>query len=81
MTGIQYFWQPLAELAREEARLEGRAQERAANILLTLQWRQIDVPDSVRERILSSTDLDELGTWRDRSYQVTDAWELFAEGP
>jgi hypothetical protein len=39
------------------------------------------VPDEVRGRVLSSTDLDQLDTWLDRSYHVTDAWELFAEGP
>jgi hypothetical protein len=32
----------------------------------------------VRDRVLSSADMDELRTWLDRSYQVTDAWELFA---
>ncbi|WP_030680197.1 hypothetical protein [Streptomyces cellulosae] len=85
MTGIQYFWRhPLAEEGREEGRREGRregqAQERAAMILRTLRWRQIGVPDEVRDRVLSSTDLDQLETWLDRSYQVTDAADLFAEG-
>jgi hypothetical protein len=82
---IQYFWRhPLAEQVREEGREEGRkevrAQERAAFLLRTLQWRRIDVPGQVRDRVLSCTDLDELDTWLDRSHQVTDAWELFAEG-
>ncbi|MER6013411.1 hypothetical protein [Streptomyces bluensis] len=89
MTAMQYFWRhPLAEQVREEGREkgreegreEGRAQERAATILRNLQWRGIDVPDSVRERVLSSTDMEELGSWLDRSYQVTDARKLFADG-
>ncbi|WSQ09697.1 hypothetical protein OG604_19090 [Streptomyces sp. NBC_01231] len=89
MTAIQYFWRhPLAEQVREQGRREGRAeairegraQERAAGVLRVLRWRQIGVPDEVRDRVLSSTDLDQLGTWLDRSYQVTDAWELFADG-
>ncbi|MGP4050340.1 hypothetical protein [Streptomyces sp. 2A115] len=81
MTAIQYFWRhPLAEQVREEGREEGRAQERAESVLRNLQWRRIDVPDAVRERVLSSTDMDELGAWLERSYQVSDAWELFAEG-
>ncbi|MEU0073086.1 hypothetical protein ABZ027_26575 [Streptomyces sp. NPDC006332] len=85
MARVQYFWRhPLAEQVREEGREEGRkevrAQERAAFLLRTLQWRQIDVPDQVRDRVLSSTDLDELDVWIDRSYQVTDASELFADG-
>jgi hypothetical protein len=90
MTEIQYFWRhPLAEQVREEGRVEGReegrvaarAEERAVAVLRTLRWRQIDVPDEVRERVLASTDLVELSTWVDRSYQVTDAQWLFAEGP
>jgi hypothetical protein len=81
VTGIQYFWRhPLAEQVREEGREEGRVQERAAMIPRVLRWRQICVPGEVRDRVLSSTDPDELDTWLDRSYQVTDAWELFAEG-
>ncbi|MFF0163304.1 hypothetical protein ACFYRY_38105 [Streptomyces sp. NPDC005263] len=81
MARIQYFWRhPLAEQVREEGREEGRASERAQMILRNLRHRQIDVPDQVRDRVLSSTDLDELDTWLDRSYQVTDASELFADG-
>ncbi|MFI7501115.1 hypothetical protein ACIBVL_21940 [Streptomyces sp. NPDC049687] len=84
MTTMQYFWRhPLAqevrEQGREEGREEGRAQERADNILRNLRWRHIEVPDSVRDRVLASTDMDELGLWLDRSYQVTDAHSLFRE--
>jgi hypothetical protein len=81
MTAIQYFWRhPLAEQVRAEGREEGRVAERAQMILRNLRYRQIDVPDSVRERVLSSTDMDELETWLDRSYQVADAADLFGEG-
>jgi hypothetical protein len=65
---------------REQGREEGRAQERAETVLRNLRWRQVDIPDSVRERVLSCADMDELGVWLDRSYQVTDAWDLFDEG-
>lgn len=90
MTKIQYFWRhPLAEQVREEGRVEGRAEgyckgraeERAEAVLRTLRWRHIRVPDEVRDRVLSSTDPNGLGTWVDRSYHVIDAWELFVEGP
>ncbi|MEU3280390.1 hypothetical protein [Streptomyces antibioticus] len=84
MTAMQYFWRhPLAqevrEQGREQGREEGRAQERAQAILRTLKWRQIDVPDAVRDRILASTDFDELGTWLDRAYEVDTAHDLFSE--
>ncbi len=70
MAAIQYLWR---HLLAEQDREEGLAQERAESVLLNLQWRRIDVPDAVRERVLSSTDMDELGTWLERSYQVSDA--------
>ena len=77
MRNIQYFWRhPLAEQVREEGRAEGWS----AAILRTLQRRQIDVPAPVRDRIVASTDLNELGTWLDRSYEIADARELFTEG-
>ncbi|MEV0735926.1 hypothetical protein AB0I51_08145 [Streptomyces sp. NPDC050549] len=57
-----------------------RAEGWAEAILRTLRRRHADVPDGVRDRILASTDIDELGTWLDRSQQVTDARELFTEG-
>ncbi|MFG2783330.1 hypothetical protein ACGFY7_36550 [Streptomyces prunicolor] len=82
MRNIHYFWRhPLAEQVREEGRREGRAQARAEIVLRILQRRQIDVPADLRDRILASTDLDELGTWLDRSYEIADAGELFTEGP
>ncbi|MEW1832214.1 hypothetical protein [Streptomyces sp. NPDC088196] len=80
MRNIQYFWRhPLAEQVREEGRREGRAQARAEIVLRILQRRQIDVPADLRDRILASTDLDELGTWLDRSYEITEAGELFGD--
>jgi hypothetical protein len=80
MTAIQYFWRhPLAEQVREEGREEGRAQERAESVLRNLRWRRIDVPEAVRERVLSSVDMDELGSWLERSYQVDRAEDLFRE--
>jgi len=83
---IQYFWRhPLAEQVREEGReqgrREGRAQARAEIVLRILKRRQIDVPAPIRDRILASTDLDELDTWLDRSYEIADAGELFTEEP
>ncbi|MFJ6984961.1 MULTISPECIES: hypothetical protein [unclassified Streptomyces] len=84
MTAMQYFWRhPLAEEVREEGRAEGRqegrARERAEVVLRNLHWRRIDVPDAVRDRVLASTDMTELSTWLDRSYEVTDASALFGE--
>ncbi len=83
MTATQYFWRhPLAEQVREEGREEGveqgRLQDRREMTLRILQWRGIPVPDAVRERVNTCTDLDRLETWAQRAVQATDAREVFA---
>lgn len=80
MTAIQYFWRhPLAEQVREEGREQGKAEASAEMILHILEWRSIPVPDSVRERVQSCTDLDQLEAWAQRAVHATNAAELFAE--
>ncbi|MEU1405737.1 hypothetical protein ABZ471_25850, partial [Streptomyces sp. NPDC005728] len=84
MTAIQYFWRhPLAEQVREEGREQGRelgrADAKAEMILHILQWRGIQVTDTVRERVEACTDLDQLEVWAQRAVRATDAAELFTE--
>ncbi|MEU8970797.1 hypothetical protein AB0D11_16220 [Streptomyces monashensis] len=83
MTAIQYFWRhPLAEQVREEGREqgreEGRIEDRREMLLHVLEWRGIPVPDAVRERVESCTDLDQLEVWAQRAVRATDAAELFS---
>nr|BFD84746.1 hypothetical protein StreXyl84_41470 [Streptomyces sp. Xyl84] len=79
MTATQYFWRhPLAEQVREEGVEQGRLQDRREMTLRILQWRGIPVPDAVRERVNTCTDLDRLETWAQRAVQATDAREVFA---
>ncbi|MEU1405021.1 hypothetical protein ABZ471_22140, partial [Streptomyces sp. NPDC005728] len=88
MTAIQYFWRhPLAEQVREEGREqgreEGRAEAKAKMILRVLEWRDIPVPNDVRERVMACTDVDQLEAWAQRAVHATDATdaaELFADG-
>ncbi|CAL9488921.1 hypothetical protein SUDANB174_03180 [Streptomyces sp. enrichment culture] len=56
---------------------EGKAEGKAEDILHILRVRGVEVPDSVRERVVGCTDLDVLGTWLDRSLSATHAEELF----
>ncbi|MEU8467878.1 hypothetical protein AB0F30_08100 [Streptomyces sp. NPDC029006] len=86
---------PLAEQVREEGREQGleqgreeglergqqlgRLTERRQAVLNALDWRDIPVPDPVRERVNSCTDLDQLRIWAQRAVRATDAAELFAE--
>ncbi|WP_324614476.1 hypothetical protein [Streptomyces sp. MMG1121] len=84
MTAIQYFWRhPLAEQVREEGREQGleqgRLEAKAEMVLHVLEWRGVPVPDAVRERVSTCTDLDQLEVWAQRAVHATDAEELFAE--
>ncbi|MFF4018121.1 hypothetical protein [Streptomyces sp. NPDC001843] len=80
MTAMQYFWRhPLAEQVRQEGREEGIEQERASMVLRILQWRGIDVSESVRDRVTSCTDLDRLEVWAQRAVHASSAKDLFGD--
>jgi hypothetical protein len=75
---VHYFWRhPLAEKVREEGRKEGRIQDRAEMILRILEWRGIPVPESVRQRVMACTGLDQLETWGRRAVHAATADDLF----
>jgi hypothetical protein len=61
----------------QRLRAEGRAQGRAEDILRILERRDIETPDTVRDRVSSCTDLDTLDTWFDRALTATTAEDLF----
>ncbi|MFJ9730117.1 hypothetical protein ACIRU2_01940 [Streptomyces sp. NPDC101169] len=74
MTATQYFWRhPLAEQVREEGRVEAKAEM----VLHILEWRGIEVPDAVRDRVNACTDLNRLEVWAQRAMRAEDAAELF----
>ncbi|CAM5545107.1 hypothetical protein [Streptomyces abikoensis] len=62
-----------------EGKAEGRAEERAQNVLRVLDKRGILVQNVTRERITNCTDLSTLGRWLDRAFSVDSAEEIFAE--
>ncbi|GHB55925.1 hypothetical protein GCM10010377_53810 [Streptomyces viridiviolaceus] len=80
MAEMHYFFRhPVAEKVREEGREEGRVADRAEMILRILEWRDIPVPDAVRDRVLACTDLAQLEIWAQRAVRAGDARELFAD--
>ncbi|MEU0217887.1 hypothetical protein ABZ281_23490 [Streptomyces sp. NPDC006265] len=62
-----------------EGKAEGKAEDRVALILRVLEKRGIDIPQDTRDRISTSTDLDTLTLWFDRSLTATAAEDLFAD--
>jgi hypothetical protein len=60
-------------------RAEGRARDKAEDILVVFEQRGIDVDGKSRELIDSCTDLDTLNGWFHRPFQVDKASDLFTE--
>ncbi|WP_437854666.1 hypothetical protein [Sorangium sp. So ce363] len=63
---------------RQEGRKEGILEAKAHDVLAFLEARGLEVPAEVRERVLASTDLDELDRWIRRAAVISDARELLA---
>ncbi|CAN98586.1 MULTISPECIES: hypothetical protein [Sorangium] len=63
---------------RQEGRKEGILEAKAHDVLAILEARGLEVPAEVRERVLASTDLDELDRWIRRAAVISDARELLA---
>ncbi|CCK28227.1 hypothetical protein BN159_3848 [Streptomyces davaonensis JCM 4913] len=64
---------------RSETSQRLRAESRAEDILLILDTRGVEVPESVRDRITTCTDLDELRVWLTRALTVDSVDDLFTE--
>ncbi|MFD9982671.1 hypothetical protein ACFWZJ_20085 [Streptomyces massasporeus] len=62
-----------------EGKAEGIAEGKAGAILRVLEKRGIPVPEAVRDRITTCTDLDTLTLWFDRSLTATTAEDLFTD--
>ncbi|WP_433929447.1 hypothetical protein AB3662_37590 [Sorangium cellulosum] len=66
------------EKGREEGRQLGLLEAKAQAVLAFLEARGLAVPVELRQRVLASTDIDELDRWVRRAAVVSDARELLA---
>ena len=81
MMPVNYFFRhEVAEKVREGGPRGGHQKERASMVLRILDWRSITVPDSVRDRVESCSDLSQLEIWAQRAVSATSAEDLFAGG-
>ncbi|WP_069166370.1 hypothetical protein [Nocardia altamirensis] len=62
-------------------RAEGAFEARSKNIVRLLDRRGVNVPDTVRARILACRDGDRLDHWFDRAITATTVDELFTNQP
>ncbi|GHD13574.1 hypothetical protein GCM10010313_38710 [Streptomyces violarus] len=67
------------EEGREEGRAEGEARRGAADVLEVLDVRGIDVPEAVRERIVSCDDPEALRRWHRRAVIAPTAEQIFSD--
>jgi hypothetical protein len=58
---------------------QGQIDALANDVLIVLDARGIEVPEDVRERITSCTELDRLETWIRRAATVSTAQDLFSD--
>lgn len=72
------FQGPTYKKAKLEGQLEGQV-AMAASVLDVLEARGLSVSDDVRQRVQSTTDLDQLRHWIRRAAVITSADELFDE--
>ena len=75
---------PVSDFARRwyddgkaEGKAEGNAEGEARAVLAVLDARGLPVPDGVRSRIATCTDLGQLDAWIRRAVTITDVEELF----
>ena len=83
----QYFRDRFAQAkaaGAAEGRLEGlsqgRAAEKAADVLAVFEARGLAVSDALRARVLACADVDQLGLWLRRAVTVVAPDDIFAPG-
>lgn len=64
---------------KAEGKAEGQAEGKADAIFLVLQARGLPVPDDVRRRVLSCSDLDTLSGWLERAVTVASIDAVFED--
>lgn len=77
-TGTFQFQSDYARRLLAKGRDVGRTEGEASAVLAVLDARGFEVPDSVRARITSCSDPDQLLTWVRRSATIRTIDELFA---
>jgi hypothetical protein len=69
------------EEGRAEARAEGLAEARAADVLTVLRVRGITVSEAARKRILAQKDLQRLERWHKKAILATSIREVIGDRP
>ena len=72
------WWQAIRAASRAEARAKAEVEIWAISILRILELREFPVPEDVRARIITCTDLDQMTTWFVRAVEADTIDELIA---
>ncbi|MGV9280373.1 hypothetical protein [Streptomyces sp. NPDC003730] len=74
---LSFYESYISEEIRDEGREQGRAQQGAQDVLLVLEQRGLDIPDSVRARITECGDPEVLRLWLVRAVTAPSAEAVF----
>ncbi|WP_433631720.1 hypothetical protein [Nocardia sp. CA-120079] len=72
------WWQAIRAAGRAEGRAKAEVKIWAVSILRILELREFPVPDDVRARITTCTDLDQMTTWFERAVEADTLDEFIA---
>ncbi|WP_433525956.1 hypothetical protein ACQPZ2_14225 [Nocardia pseudovaccinii] len=72
------WWQAIRAAGHAEGRAKTEVKIWAASILRILELREMAVPEDVRARIATCTDLDQMTTWFERAVEADTIEEFIA---
>ncbi|QWB24862.1 hypothetical protein KJK29_21025 [Streptomyces koelreuteriae] len=76
---LSFYKSYISEEIRDEGRAEGEARRAAEDVLEVLDVRGIDVPEAVRERIVSCDDPETLRRWHRHAVIAPTAEQIFSD--
>ncbi|MGW0476998.1 hypothetical protein [Streptomyces coeruleorubidus] len=76
---LSFYKSYISEEIRDEGRAEGEARRASEDVLEFLEVRDIDVPEAVRERIVSCDDPETLRRWHRRAVIAPSAEQIFSD--
>nr|WP_244206893.1 hypothetical protein [Streptomyces swartbergensis] len=76
---LSFYKSYISEEIRDEGRAEGEARRAAEDVLEVLDVRGIDVPETVRERIVSCDAPETLRRWHRRAVIAPSAEQIFSD--
>jgi hypothetical protein len=75
--GVREVHETMADVLRAEGRVEGRVAAKAEALLRVIGHRAWPITEPLRERVLTTSDEQQLQQWFDRAFTVGSVEEVF----